>query len=241
MNKFWELTPIKFLSITLLSHISLLWIIITGSWIHISLSIVISILMMLLVSVPFYHRYLSHKSWNPPEWYKVVASFLGVFCFTGSTLSRTVIHRQHHAFVDTDRDPHSPFNVRWIKIYFPYFNQIKINLLLARDLTTDPMHRFIHYYYILIIVSVFCVLWILLGFTWAVSLSIAPGALCWMNVCMLNIFGHTAYCGSNSRLLNLLTLGEGNHKYHHAHPNDPNSGRHSFDPAYLIIKLLNKK
>ena len=241
MNKFWELTPIKFLLLTITSHISLAWLLFFGSIYNVIATILIAIFILLFVSVPFSHRYLSHKSWNPPDWYKTLASILTVFSFTGSTISRTVVHRQHHAFVDESRDPHSPFLVHWLKIYFPYFNQTKINLALARDLTSDILHRNIHQYYLLIVLVVFLLLIFTFGLNWALAIAIAPGALCWMNVCILNTIGHQEKGGSNSLLLSFLTLGEGNHKYHHEHPNDPNPGQGSFDPAYTVIKIFNKK
>ena len=56
------------------------------------------------------------------------------------------------------------------------------------------------------------------------------------------MYGHSLEGNSiNSTLLSWLTFGEGNHKFHHENPTNPNIGQGSFDPVYVIIKLLEKK
>lgn len=239
--KIFELTPLKFLFLTIVSHLGFLYTLVWGQWQHIVATFVMAYCILLFASVTYYHRYLSHRSWNPPEWYKIFASFFGILSFTGSTISRTVIHRQHHGFVDDWRDPHSPFLVSPWKIYFPYFNQKKINLSLARDIATQKMHKFIHEYYILLIIVAYLIVWVFSNNLWAVAIIIAPGALCWLNVCILNIYGHKQKGGSNSKLLSFITLGEGNHKYHHDHPDDPNPGQGYHDPSWVLIRILSKK
>ena len=112
-NKLWELTSKKFLALTILSHVSLMYVLILLPVLHLLCVITIAILILLFASVPVYHRFLSHRSWNCPRWYEIFASIFGVFSFTGSTISRTVTHRQHHAFADTDKDPHSPVQGKW--------------------------------------------------------------------------------------------------------------------------------
>jgi stearoyl-CoA desaturase (Delta-9 desaturase) len=239
-NKVWELTSRKFLALTIFSHVSLMYVLISLPVLHLLCVITIAILILLFSSVPVYHRFLSHRSWNCPRWYEIFASIFGVFGFTGSTISRTVTHRQHHAFADTDKDPHSPLFSPWYKIYFPFFNQKRINSNLAKDLISDPLHRNIHKFYLLIILTGYTVAWMLFDFNWAITLIIAPGSLCWANVCILNIFGHQTIGGTNSSTLSFITLGEGNHKYHHASPTQSNTGNDRFDIAYLLIKLIEK-
>lgn len=240
MNKFWELTAGKFFALTLLSHISFLLILITGSTFQIASMFLVAFAILLLSSVPVYHRFLSHRSWKCPRWYEIFASILGIFSFTGSTISRTSIHRMHHAYVDTNKDPHSPIFLPIWKIYFPIFNQIKVPSSLARDLIVDSLHRNIHKYYLLIVMSVFIICFVFFNITWAMALSIAPGAICWANVCILNIFGHVVPGGNNSKLLSLITLGEGNHRYHHTAPTESNTGNTNFDLSYSVIRLLKK-
>lgn len=240
ISKLWELTSKKFLALTLISHVSLIYVLFLGSLLQIFFLFFLTFIIILLSSVPVYHRFLSHRSWNCPRWYEIFASFLGIFSFTGSTISRTTVHRQHHAFVDTKKDPHSPFFVSWYKIYFPFFNQIKIYSNLSKDLIKDPLHKFIHKFYLLIVLIGFLFVLIVLDLSWALTLTLAPGALCWANVCTLNIFGHKNIGGTNNKLLSIITLGEGNHKDHHLNPTKSNSEDRSFDLSYQIIKAVTK-
>jgi len=112
----------------------------------------------------------------------------------------------------------------WWKIYFPFFNKVKVQSSLAKELIKDPIHRFIHKYYLLIAIIVFLLLTIVVSPIWAITLVVAPGAFCWANVCILNIFGHQYKGGSNNKFLSLITLGEGNHKNHHTTPTESNTG-----------------
>lgn len=241
IDKIWELTSNKFFVLTLVSHIGFVFLLFFGSAFQIISTLLTAFLILLLASVPVYHRFLSHRSWNCPRWYEVFASLLGMFSFTGSTISRTVTHRQHHAFVDTDKDPHSPQFTHWLRIYFPIFNKKKISSNLARDLIADPLHRVIHKYYLLFVLTAFLIVFLIFNFNWAVALTIAPGALCWANVCILNIFGHSDVNGTNNKLLSILTLGEGNHNDHHIDPANPNTGGSDFDLSYFIIKIVEVK
>lgn len=241
LNKMWELTPLKFLLLTVVSHLSFLYVVLQGSMIDIFITVSISFLIILFSSVPVYHRYISHRSWNCPRWYEIVATIVGVFSFTGSTIIRTVTHRQHHAYTDTDKDPHSPFFMKWYEMYFPYLKTVKLHIGLARDIATDPLHKYVHKFYLLIIASTFLLVSLLLGLHWAFVLVLAPGALCWLNVCVLNIFGHREKGGSDSKVLSFFTLGEGNHKYHHKDPTQSNTGGNDFDLSYLIIRLIEHK
>ncbi len=237
--KIFELNNKKLVCLILISHASLLGILFFGNIFQIATTILISVLITLLASTVTYHRLLSHRSWNAPRWYEIFGTLLGIFSFTGSSISRTAVHRMHHAYVDTEKDPHSPKHVGRFFVYFPIKNNNKINPRLVSDLLRDPIHKFVHHWYLAIILLTFLSLYFLCGIWWAISLSIAPGALCWLSIAILNIAGHSVngYPIDNG-LVSWLTFGEGNHKYHHDHPNDPNIGQGSFDPGYAVIKLL---
>lgn len=59
----------------------------------------------------FLHRYGAHRQFElSPFWERVF--YLGTFIFQGSSFlvprAYAIMHREHHAFSDTERDPHSP-------------------------------------------------------------------------------------------------------------------------------------
>jgi stearoyl-CoA desaturase (delta-9 desaturase) len=191
-----------------------------------------------------YHRLLSHRSWNAPYWYEIFGTLLGIFSFTGTPITRTLAHRYHHAYTETNKDPHSPRVHGVLLAYLPMLKYEKLNPLMVRDLLNHKFHRFIHENYLNIIITTLITSLLLFGFIWTVVLFVAPGALCWMNISICNIgchWGKDSDPIKQSKLLAWLTFGEGYHKHHHDKPNDPNFGNDNFDIGYFFIKLLEKK
>jgi len=238
------LTNKRFLILLLISHVCFVCLLATGLWLNIFITISISIFITLFSSTIVYHRLLSHRSWNAPYWYEVFATIIGIFSFTGTPITRTLAHRYHHAFTETNKDPHSPRVHGWFLAYLPMLKNENLNPILVRDLLNHKLHRYIHENYLnIILITIICSL-ILLGPLWTITLFIAPGTLCWMNISICNIGCHWGKDNDlikQSRFLAWLTFGEGFHRYHHVNPTDPNFGNGSFDIGYFVIKLLEKK
>ena len=238
------LTNNRFFALLILSHIGLIYLLIVGTWVQISITILISMCIVLFSSTMVYHRLLSHRSWNAPYWYEIFGTLLGIFSFTGTPITRTLAHRYHHAYTETNKDPHSPRVHGVLLAYLPMLKYEKLNPLMVRDLLNHKFHRFIHENYLNIIITTLITSLLLVGFIWTIILFVAPGALCWMNISICNIGCHW---GKNndpikqSKLLAWITFGEGYHNHHHDKPNDPNFGNGSFDIGYFFIRLLEKK
>ncbi len=70
-----------------------------------------------------YHKMFSHRAFEPVAWFPYVSTFCGIISFIGCPLSYSVIHRLHHRYSDTDKDPHNPQHgifhsyVGWIRTY----------------------------------------------------------------------------------------------------------------------------
>jgi len=54
------------------------------------------------------HRYFTHRSFDASEPVKVFLGVAGSMAAQGPVIFWVATHRLHHAFADTDRDPHSP-------------------------------------------------------------------------------------------------------------------------------------
>ena len=54
------------------------------------------------------HRYFTHRSFDASEPVKVFLGVTGSMAAQGPVIFWVANHRLHHAFADTDRDPHSP-------------------------------------------------------------------------------------------------------------------------------------
>lgn len=55
-----------------------------------------------------YHRLLTHKSFDVPNWVRVGWAIAGSLAVQGSVIDWVATHRRHHAYSDEEGDPHSP-------------------------------------------------------------------------------------------------------------------------------------
>ena len=60
-----------------------------------------------------FHRMMTHKSFDSPEWVRAIFLALGSMALEGSTVEWGATHRVHHANSDKDGDPHSPLKGFW--------------------------------------------------------------------------------------------------------------------------------
>jgi len=169
------------------------------------------------------HRYWCHKSFefksNTIKW---LLTWFGIVAGRGSILGWVHVHREHHAFSDTEKDPHAPGIYGW-KLYFPFLMNYgkNINRELVRDLYT-PLHIRINRYYLLFILSWISILAVidlrLAYFGWFV-----PVALTQIMLNSFIYFGHKyGYQDTQSRdrsgnlwFYGLFLWGEGWHNNHH--------------------------
>jgi len=172
------------------------------------------------------HRYFSHKSYEVSAFTEKILLFLALFVGQGSIMHWVIVHRQHHAFEDTDKDPHSPLFVPKWKLLLGIFPKLQYKPALVADMLRSPYRNYILFekkYYILLWTTI-----------WAISFLISPwimffivgGATWWfLGTSLINIVGHDSNnkkrfsnaVGYNSGWLNFVT-GAGNHNNHHARP-----------------------
>ena len=236
-----KLTNRRFFYLQLAAHTGLVYLLFVGEVYQILITLGIAGFILLFSSTIMYHRYLSHRSWNAPKWFEIFSTCIGIFSFTGSSIVRTLSHRYHHAFSDTEKDPHSPRYNSIFYTYFPMLRENNYNPMLVKDLLGNKFHRNIHEYYLAIIVSTIAVSCMIIGPLWTVILLVAPGAVCWTNISLCNIACHwgkkDALIKQNT-ILAWMTFGEGYHRHHHESPTDPNFGQNKIDPGYIAIKLI---
>ena len=163
------------------------------------------------------------------------------------------IHRKHHRFTDKPGDPHSPILLGFWKVQFlnafMYRNAAKQPDLLAKyapELKPDRWDRalFDRAYIGVPMGIALAVLWagpmggLVISASHLLSYILLNAAI--------NAVGHTfGYrrfdnTGRNSRVLALLTAGEGLHNNHHGRPASAamTAGRGEFDPAWPVLRLL---
>ena len=97
-----------------------------------------------------YHRLLTHRSFKAPKPVEYFLTFLGVLSSEGGPINWVARHRIHHAYPDTENDPHSPrkgfwwSHMFWLFQHKPLFDDYKLYSPWAKDLTRDPFHRFLN-------------------------------------------------------------------------------------------------
>ena len=201
-------------------------------------------LVQVLISTTLYHRYYSHNSWKCPNWFKIIGTIVGSYGLTGSPISRTAAHINHHKYSDTHNDSHSPAYHGLIRTYFPQIIKRKkaISPILVKRFVNDPFIMFIHRHYITIIVFGWLLSIILFGYTNTIAWLIGPGVLCWVNISLCNMFCHKKKKANimirNNKLLALITCGEGYHLTHHNNPKLLKFGE--YDIGYIFICLIKK-
>lgn len=197
-----------------------------------------------------FHRVLSHNAFhfNP-----IVRNFIlivGSLANVGSPLTWVAIHRAHHRYCDTPRDPHSPnYHSTFFVLFLSMF--AKVSLRHVAGLLRDDFVLFIHKHYFLIQFPWIALLAVLGGWQAVLACHFIPGGLTWLAGSFLNWFNHVhGYrnfnCEDTSRnhwLTAVLVFGEGWHNNHHAKPAAATTKikSHEFDLIYWLARLLGGK
>lgn len=211
----------------------------------------------------FQHRYAAHAAFKMSKgWEKVF--FILTYITQGSSYmsprAYAIMHRYHHAYTDTEKDPHSPsyspnvFAMMWRTRNFYQdiiHNKIQIEERFEKNLpewksfdrwANGPFSRILWVVlYTLFFVYFATSFWQFLFLPIIITMGAFHGAV-------VNWFAHK-YGYINFRLKNtsmnllfidFLMLGESYHNNHHKHPSAINFGQrwHEVDPIYPIIRLF---
>ena len=193
------------------------------------------------------HRLWCHKSYTTTSWKEYILHAFAVPLLYGSAITYSGIHRQHHAYADTEKDPH--VTRPWWKVMFFIKNKkYEIETKFVKDLIRDPVHKWIHLNYFKINVAILVLFLVAVGpyYTgWLLSYMVVHN---FVGAGLVNIFGHRPEYGtrtfetndnsSNNTFLKWLTWNEGYHNHHHAHPGDYSYVVHKgeFDFPAILIK-----
>lgn len=198
------------------------------------------------------HRYFAHKSFSTGkyrEWFLLFAS-----CITGmgSPISWAGVHRLHHKYADTDKDPHSPhINGIFYILLGAYNKKIKIPASLIKDLLKSSGLIFFHRYYFETLFLWVFLLFLFGGLKAVIFIFCLPVVFIYWATSAGIILNHTLGYRNfetndksvNSWILSFYTFGDGWHNNHHRYP-DRYSHRHKWwewDLCAFVIALIFKK
>lgn len=170
----------------------------------------------------FMHRAFSHRAWIPNKALTIWGLFVCTIGITGNSPAWCAVHREHHRYADTDKDPHNPNTTPWWRLLF--WQNLKPNLDYSKDILGDPVHGWFYQRFWRIVFA-----WML------VLLLISPSALFfWCAVVgfnrflmnLMNIIGHSKGEPVNSPVFAYLYLqGEPWHGNHHNNQKDWRLGK----------------
>jgi stearoyl-CoA desaturase (delta-9 desaturase) len=160
-----------------------------------------------------YHRYLAHNQFKCNPFSEVLMLYFGLLCGGQSPLSWVGIHRMHHAYADTPKDPHSPIYKKWYEILFTTWRVKNIPRKFVKDLYKNPRVMFFHKWKNVILVFTYMISFAIeiKFFLYLIFISIFS----YIFYGALNLFGHNDDGPCNKWWINLFAPFEGNHNDHH--------------------------
>ena len=214
----------------------------------------------------FLHRYAAHQSFTMSKTFERITYFL-TWVFQGSNYLSAygygVMHRMHHAFADTEKDPHSPkydenvFKMMWrTKSVYDSINKHKVTI---EEKFTKNVPQWASFdkmasshisriawtvIYFLFFLKFATTWWLWLFLPIIVLMAPIHGVIInWF----AHIYGYVNFkqkdTSKNLLPFDFLMMGEAYHNNHHRHGNKANFGGvrwHEIDPTYLIMLVLNK-
>lgn len=206
-----------------------------------------------------YHRLFSHRSYETNTVLKALLLFFGAGTFEQSALRWSQYHRDHHAYTDTEKDPHNiakGFFFAHIGWVFYKADTDFMNAKNITDLHKDKWVMFQEKHYMTIAILSGWILPIAIASLWGDPF----GGLIFAAAARIVLFNQATFCinslthmfGSrpynktisarDNFWMSLITFGEGFHNYHHAYPYDYRNGRKfwNFDPSKWTLFVFSK-
>lgn len=194
------------------------------------------------------HRYYSHKSFCVSKGTSYFFAFFGTLMMVGSPMIWALIHRQHHQYSDSEKDPHSFRHKGVFKILFGFwYDDLHISSRQGMDLIRDRSLLWAHQNYFKII---FC--WI--GFLffldkWALVyfyfIPVCAGILSLnINLILHHYLGYRHHDTKDQSRNNWyafpFALGEAWHHNHHLNPHSPTTKINwwEFDPILILVRIF---
>ena len=226
------------------------------------LSLLIYFFMLPLGTVCGMHRLLAHQSYKTSKFWEKLLSIFSIYATVGSTITWVALHRFHHVTAEKQNDPHSPYIGRgqneklklsyWqaFKSWVGLWNVDHIPPRFAIKLIHDPFHLWIHKNYFLILGLTILILFFINP--WLVIFAyIVPSCMSLHATSVISVIAHihgykTHKINDESRnswFCSIVTLGDGWHNNHHAHPNNWTTQEKwwEIDPCGWFIYLIKSK
>lgn len=203
-----------------------------------------------------FHRQLTHGSFQTPRWLKRALAVVGSLALQGSPNDWVATHRIHHAFTETDKDPHSPrhgtywAHVGWVTKGTSQDNSPEIEKRYIPDLLKDKFLVSLSKYWYIPTIAAAVIFFLIGGFSmvlWGTFLTAVIGwHFTWFVNSVTHVWGSRRFAtnddSTNNGWVAAVSWGEGWHNNHHAYPTSARHGLtwREIDINWMQIKILEK-
>ena len=119
-NKSWA--PITLLAGQLIAQTTAILSLFLFNWTPATVAITLFVYCSIMLGITMgYHRFYSHKAFKCPKWIEYYLLFFSHIAMFGPAITWVANHREHHKYVDTPKDPHSPY---YRGVLLAYFGQV---------------------------------------------------------------------------------------------------------------------
>ena len=180
------------------------------------------------------HRLFCHASFRTSKFWHVILAYLGTLAVYGSSVQWAGMHASHHKFSDTENDPHY---TGWRYLFWKKNRPTVFQKRVVVRLYRQPLHRFLHNFYVLPIILTIGILWLISPLALLFCYIVPLGWLHFVGSAH-QVFAHDKTGPRDQRWLEwvLFTGGEWLHKHHHDAQRDPRFG--PSDAGYKLIQLI---
>jgi len=201
-----------------------------------------------------YHRLFSHRAYQASLPVRGVLLCLGAASFEHSALNWASDHRQHHAFVDQERDPYNIGRGFWHAHWLWLLRNRERRPVGVADLEADPLVRWQHRHHLPLGIAVTFALPVAVGLTTRnlaghlIMGVLLRGVLTHHATFLINSASHAfgtrpytdAVSARDNALLAFLACGEGYHNFHHQWQWDYRNGVrwYQWDPTKWLVGAL---
>jgi stearoyl-CoA desaturase (delta-9 desaturase) len=233
----------KIKTLIILNHIAAIYGLLYGDLVFLLLSCIGLLLINKIGGEIGLHRYFCHRSFKTSRLgHYALLTLACLNCF-GPPVAWVGVHRKHHAFADTNQDPHGAQS-KW-RIWFTVWKPFTIEKRYVSDLLKDRDQRFVYKWYFWLIAALWASLF-LINWQLPIFLLSIPSVISFHQAGLVNTMCHdhgdkdydTKDNSFNNRWVNMITMGSGLHNTHHAYPTrwDNRDKPGDIDIPALIIK-----
>ncbi|GKB32455.1 fatty acid desaturase, type 1 protein [Tanacetum coccineum] len=253
----WNSVDLTYLFLVIESHVLAACSIFFFSWGALWVALVLAVITGTGVTLG-YHRLLTHRSFKVAKWLEYFLVYCGSLASQRDPIFWVSVHKNHHKYVDTDKDPHTPKQGIWFSHmgWFLYTDYIAAKVGESRsgeysnvpELKAQWFYRFLHSTHVWHHALLAILLYLHGGFSylaWGMGTrEVLVSHFTYFVNSVCHTWGerpwNTPDTSTNNWWVAMLSLGEGWHNNHHAFPRSAQHGMEwwQLDLTWELIKFL---